>query len=90
MVLKHNLIKLNVQTCITGIKYLPEPFVGVSERRPTLTNQELDKFTEQIYSKVKNTPGLDKKFIKQCLIGISSVADKETEEKLIRLMNAFR
>jgi hypothetical protein len=55
-----------------------------------LTNEELDKLTERIYSKVKNTPGLDRKFIKQCLIGISSLADKETEEKLIRLVNAFR
>lgn len=54
-----------------------------------MTNEEIEKFTEKVYPKIKNIPGLDKSFIRKCLEGVSALGDKETEEKLKNLFKLY-
>jgi hypothetical protein len=47
-----------------------------------MTNEEINQLTEKVYPRVKNVPGLDKEFIRKCLMGISLLHDPQVEEKL--------
>lgn len=54
-----------------------------------MTNEELEQATEKIYTKIKNIPGVDRNFVKKCLFGISSLGDKDVDnriELLLRLL----
>lgn len=47
-----------------------------------MSHEEIDRLTEKIYPHVKTIPGIDKNFIRKCLLGISSLGDPEVEERI--------
>lgn len=53
-----------------------------------MTKVELDQLTDKIYARFKNTPGIDKAFIRKCLTGISNLKDKDVEDR-IRMFARF-
>lgn len=55
-----------------------------------MTNEELEKLSNKIYSKVKNIPYVDKDFIKKCLVAVSTTADQEMHEKIKQLAKIFQ
>ncbi|HEX3048294.1 MAG TPA: hypothetical protein VHY08_26315 [Bacillota bacterium] len=50
-----------------------------------MTNEEINQLTERIFPRVKNVPGLDKEFLRKCLMGISLLHDPQVEERIRNL-----
>ena len=50
-----------------------------------MTEDELTKITEFLFHRVKNIPGIDRRFIRKCLIGLDNMGDKEVKAKLKQL-----
>jgi len=53
-----------------------------------MTKEEIDKLTDKIYARFKNTPGVDKVFVRKCLTGIANLKDKDVEDR-IRMFAKF-
>jgi hypothetical protein len=51
-----------------------------------LINEDINRYTDKIFAKVGNVPGIDRTFIQKCLVGISSLNDQEVENKIRQLM----
>lgn len=47
-----------------------------------MTENEMNKVVDRLYTRLRGVPGMDKDFLKKCVTALASVKDEEFQKKL--------